>query len=463
MSLIDTNGLPYQTTFVINIYYMITTNIDVSDGLANGAAIAVGKLVHAETDIEGVVKIAWLEFPELPRIGEKLRRKAAGHASKNNISRMAVPIVQRSSTIPLNNNKTIVVKRTHIPLVCACATTIHKSQGSTFPEIVYEYEKHHSRSLLYVALSRVTSIEGLYITTLNNDKTFYHGRKTSTSTIDLQTEFKRLSLNKVETINEQLFQFINNRKGLSLFTFNCQSLRAHVADLDDSIVKNSNVLVLSETWLNNDTEINITDFKCIAQFKRLNTRAGGVGIYHNSKDVANIVTSSIDFSVLSLDFHGSLTSAVGDLCMAQCTMVNGIIILIVAIYISPNQKVDDIIDFIHHSLLSYTSGGASLLGNNNDKIPMILSGDFNINFASEKSLKLIEFLKDKLNLSMKNNPQTSTTRSGTTIDGVFARLLNFVECKQYISYFSYHKRLITQIYNNDINDSNNYITINEIL
>ncbi|GFU84754.1 ATP-dependent DNA helicase [Trichonephila clavipes] len=145
MSLIDTNGLPYQTTFVVNIYYMITTNIDVSDGLANGA---VGKLVHAETDNNGIVIIAWLEFPELPRIGEKLRRKAAGHAAENNISRMALPIVPRSSTIALSNNKTIVVKRSHIPLVCACATTIHKSQGSTFPELVYEYEKHHSQPLL---------------------------------------------------------------------------------------------------------------------------------------------------------------------------------------------------------------------------------------------------------------------------------------------------------------------------
>ncbi|GFS73414.1 ATP-dependent DNA helicase [Trichonephila clavipes] len=183
---------------------------------------AVGKLVHAETGNNGIVTIAWLEFPELPRIGEKLRRKAAGHAAENNISRMAVPIVQRSCTIPLNNNKTIVVKRSHVPLVCACATTIHKSQGSTFQEIVYEYEKHHSQSLLYVALSRITSIEGLYITTPNNDKTFYHGRRTST--IDLQAEFKRLSLNKIATINEHLIEFMNNRRGLSLFTFNCQSL-----------------------------------------------------------------------------------------------------------------------------------------------------------------------------------------------------------------------------------------------
>ncbi|GFV76733.1 ATP-dependent DNA helicase [Trichonephila clavipes] len=197
-----------------------------------------------------------------------------------------------------------VVKRFHIPLVCACATTIQISQGSTFPEIVYEYEKHHSQSLLYIALFRVTSIEGLYITTPNNDKTFYHGRRTSTSTIDLQAEFKRLSLNKLATINEHLIEFMNNRRGLSLFTFNCQSLRTHIDDLDDSIVKNSNVLVLSETWLKTESGINITNFKCIVKFKRPNTRAGGEGIYHNSNDVVNIVTSSIEFSVFLLTFMG---------------------------------------------------------------------------------------------------------------------------------------------------------------
>ncbi|CAF4930975.1 unnamed protein product [Pieris macdunnoughi] len=50
MSLIDTGGLPYETVFVPNVFYMITTNIDVSDGLANGA---VGKLVHLEFNDEG--------------------------------------------------------------------------------------------------------------------------------------------------------------------------------------------------------------------------------------------------------------------------------------------------------------------------------------------------------------------------------------------------------------------------
>ncbi|GFV31733.1 ATP-dependent DNA helicase [Trichonephila clavipes] len=53
MSLVDTNGMPYETIYVNNIYYMFTTNIDVTDGFANGA---VGKLIRVETNDEELVK-----------------------------------------------------------------------------------------------------------------------------------------------------------------------------------------------------------------------------------------------------------------------------------------------------------------------------------------------------------------------------------------------------------------------
>lgn len=95
-----------------------------ADGLANGA---VGKLVRQLCE----VNFAWLEFPDTLKVGDKIRKKVAEHVVANNISKAAVPIGGRSSTIPLNNNKTTDVKRSHIPIVCACATTIHKSQGST--------------------------------------------------------------------------------------------------------------------------------------------------------------------------------------------------------------------------------------------------------------------------------------------------------------------------------------------
>ncbi|GFY12136.1 hypothetical protein TNCV_3096901 [Trichonephila clavipes] len=45
LSMIDTERLPYKTIFAVDKPYVITANIDVADGLANGA---VGKLSHVE-------------------------------------------------------------------------------------------------------------------------------------------------------------------------------------------------------------------------------------------------------------------------------------------------------------------------------------------------------------------------------------------------------------------------------
>ncbi len=79
------------------------------------------------------------------------------------------------------------------------------------------------------------------------------------------------------------------------------------------------------------------------------------------------------------------------------------------------------------------------------KLPLIVAGDFNINFADEHSLPLLTFFKDKLNLIMNNNRMQSTTRGGTTIDAVFWRYINEIESKIYVSYFSYHKPIVTKI------------------
>lgn len=200
-------------------------------------------LIRIEQNEDGGSYSRLVGFPESSKTGEKIRRKAAGYMMANNISRSAVPIARRTSTITLNNNKTIVAKRNHFPLVSACAMTIHKSQGGTFNEIVYEYHKNHSQQLLYVALSRVTSIEGLYITTRDNDPTFYHGRRTTTSMVSLQEEFRRLSLNRLMTIDRLLLDFISARRGMSICSLNCQSLGAHKADLTDVVVQRANILI----------------------------------------------------------------------------------------------------------------------------------------------------------------------------------------------------------------------------
>jgi len=46
---------------------------------------------------------------------------------------------------------------------------------------------------------------------------------------------------------------------------------------------------------------------------------------------------------------------------------------------------------------------------------------------------------------MNDDPTIPTTKSGTTIDGIFTRYLQDVQSQNYITYFSYHKPIITVV------------------
>ncbi|GFT34056.1 hypothetical protein TNCV_4385011 [Trichonephila clavipes] len=72
---------------------MITLNIDVTDGLANGA---FGKLVRVETNDEGLAKTIWLECPVLPQIREKFRRRKDNFALS--IQNNRIILTTKSST-----------------------------------------------------------------------------------------------------------------------------------------------------------------------------------------------------------------------------------------------------------------------------------------------------------------------------------------------------------------------------
>lgn len=78
---------------------MLPTNVEVSDGFANGA---VGKLCSIDYDDNGEIIRVWLIFPNPEKIGRKIRSKVSGYmADHNNISRNAEPIARRSCIISL--------------------------------------------------------------------------------------------------------------------------------------------------------------------------------------------------------------------------------------------------------------------------------------------------------------------------------------------------------------------------
>ena len=111
----------------------------------------------------------------------------------------------------------------------------------------------------------------------------------------------------------------------------------------------------------------------------------------------------------------------------------------------------DIIKFVYKHSLLYTLVGSAALQENYDKMPMILSGDFNVNFVSDDSIRLEDFLRENLNLTMNNNPNEPTTRYGTTIDATFQRYLDTLEFRSLITYFSYHKAIFPFLEVSEVN------------
>lgn len=162
----ECTGLMYKVNLQVNGMYFVTTNIDVSDGLFNGAtgilkAIEYG--VKAGTVDEQIPTSAWIQFCH-PSIGQEIRSNpwVVQRAERNKFPTSWTPIDRMSRIL----NKTLhgmEVTRKQIPLQAANGMTVNKSQGSSLEKVVACVGNKISREKLYVACSRATSLEGLYI------------------------------------------------------------------------------------------------------------------------------------------------------------------------------------------------------------------------------------------------------------------------------------------------------------
>ncbi|GFU13927.1 uncharacterized protein TNCV_940961 [Trichonephila clavipes] len=271
MSVVESGDMPYSLKLAVGYPYMITMNLDVEDGLVNGA---IGTLKYIEyltedeqetiygtTEVDGEPQPStstrirkrvrlWLEFPN-PSMGQLCRVKAKPHV-------MCKPDVSDLNAI-----------------------TIHKSQGGTFDEVVFNYDKSQQIQIVYVALSRVTSIDGLYLTNDKDDLKFYHGRGSTAPTVkDIRDEYDRMANHRLPTLsmqarafckrdviaerNEDQGGYLHRRRQLILIVSasNAQSLVAHAGDIEsDNILMNSDYMVISETWMNCANTVMINGFE----------------------------------------------------------------------------------------------------------------------------------------------------------------------------------------------------------
>lgn len=170
----ECDGLRYETFLKVGGEYFISTNINVADGLFNGATgtlKAIEYSVPSEKYPQGHPVRVWLDFKS-PIIGSMKRRAAATlvdrRAQQNADYQNWVPVERIKKTLTKSYvYQGLQVVRNQIPLVACNGMTVAKSQGSTMPCVVVSTKGTGRRKLtrqeLYVACSRATGINGLFI------------------------------------------------------------------------------------------------------------------------------------------------------------------------------------------------------------------------------------------------------------------------------------------------------------
>jgi exonuclease III len=277
---------------------------------------------------------------------------------------------------------------------------------------------------------------------------FYHAKGTNNPKVeDLRTELRRLETLVLPTLTASVRAFIRSAgiRDLRITTLHVQNLKSHVQGIaTDTVVTDTDILALTDTWMHNNETVHLEGYKCVTQFMSDEQRAGGVVVYEKY-GATSMATPHLLMKLSKEDGEEYRIAAAenrSDICAADC-MVNGENVLIVTPYISNHTPIDDCKRFILSHLSNYTKMVSVMATEVPNTMPIIFTGDININSKKEENQSFVIFMEETLGLMLMSNPECSTTRSKSCIDMVFARYIDTLKCTKFITYFSYHRPILS--------------------
>ena len=392
----------------------LAINVRIDDGLTNGASNVIRKIqLHDKNKPSGIV---WVKFDH-EDVGQKTRYENRSLYIED-IHLSWTPIKPITTQFAVGRTRSAQVVRKQFPLRPSAAKTIHRSQGDTENKIVVNFDTRKAiPHIHYVGLSRVTTIEGLFITNLCEGKI--------TVSADVQTEMKRLrtdgrlklSVSPLYTVTGCVFK---------LCFLNARSLHRHIDDVrKDLNYSNTDLSLFSETrfsHLDNENMYKINGyvlFRNDSQSTTVNSRPyGGTAVY-----------SKVDFSP----------------GYPYCQNINGMEITIirlekidrvtiVSVYRSPKVTISNMCRALQQILMQLSTQYN------------IFIGDFNINYLVDSTLK-----RSLYNLFIGDHKYRQlvscyTTDYRTAIDHIYTNLPESQINMQVLeAYFSDHKAICALI------------------
>ncbi|CAF4215646.1 unnamed protein product, partial [Rotaria sp. Silwood2] len=392
-----------------NARVMIIKNICVNDGLANGVTGRIVDYVENSNSQVSHIKIKC----DSTKVG-RLHRISCPYCHGQD----TICVTRESDTIDQQDTDFRSKKGIkQFPLRLSWAMTIHKAQGITIDQVVISTKDFFGSGMGYTALSRVRTVEGLFLLDLHFDK-FYCNEN-----ID-----RVLSQMKEITRKQSIFQISLNY--LNIIFHNIEGLKSNFnAFRSHHLTQSADLICLTETWLNYKNLINKFEMKGYHLIHKSRSssfssdhllhsqKRGGIAIYYRD----NISIQEIDPCE-----HLNLEHITFELLKEKIVIIN--------CYRSPQQNKTEFLTNLCKHLKKIGI---------NRKIMII--GDLNENSLSEK-LKSIETKLNNLGFIniYKNLP---TTNSLTSLDCLYC---NFKLTKDHhkgigATYYSFHDTLIFSI------------------
>ncbi|XP_074538707.1 uncharacterized protein LOC141800196 [Halichoeres trimaculatus] len=398
--------LQEQLCLARNARVMLCKNVDVGDGLVNGAC---GTVTHIEFKnvSDKFPQTVYVKFDD-PRIGSQ-RRKQRAHAAVECRDSTAIDPEQEKATKWGG-------LRVQFPLRLAWACTVHKVQGLTVDQAVVCFKKVFAPGQAYVALSRVRALSGLIIRDFNEKAIF--SKTTIREALEGMPPF---------LIGQQ--KPSSDAPSFSVYLMNVQSLSRHLVDLVSCTQHlQPNCIAVTETWLTAQSSLDSVQIEGFTFY----SRPRGVCYSSSSSHAKLLELQQLEHGGVGLYSEDQLDCdvlQVPDLNL-ECLvcLFPKVNIVLAVIYCPP----------CYPNLVLKENLGKLLDWLNPISNTIVVMGDFNENILKNSSI--CKFMGTK---GFMQHVTQETTEKGTLIDHVYVKTAQYdVECAVMPTYFSDHEGIL---------------------
>lgn len=301
------------------------------------------------------------------------------------------------------------ITRIQFPVVLCWACTIHKVQGATLDKVVASFKKLRTKGQAYVAVSRATSLQGLFL-------------------LDFKPELIKADdmvlkeMNRLEEHTSSTTEAYQQLSGPSpnivrVCFFNVQSLWAtHRRDVEnDPYINTASILAMSETW-QPSIQCSLKGYGYNISRGRSSENGGGVALFSK-----NYPLNELDLLITNCNI---------DAIAAHIPLSNdNSYITVLLLYCPPRTTVPLICCCIKDFIQSHRGE------------QIIIGGDFNINL-NKTSNSVVKLLQEEGFVQVSNGP---THQSGSHIDHIWTNLHPLPTTFGMWTYYSDHKQTFIDI------------------